>query len=114
MSRSALRLLLQNQLPEAAVIDVKSPAEIPTSDPGEERCLLVYSWDSPAKETERVAWIEYFKKRDRQMKVIALSGRPEASCQTYQAGADVFVCKCDPPERLLSVLEKILLDSRGI
>ena len=36
--------------------------------------------------------------------VIALSGRPEVRSAALAAGADGFVCKCDPPERLLSAI----------
>jgi len=36
--------------------------------------------------------------------VVALSGRLEARSEALAAGADAFVCKCDPPERLLAVL----------
>ena len=37
--------------------------------------------------------------------VIALSGRPEVRREVLAAGADAFVCKSDPPDRLLSALE---------
>ncbi len=37
--------------------------------------------------------------------VIALSGRPEARRAALAAGADAFVSKCDPPERLLAAIE---------
>ncbi len=37
--------------------------------------------------------------------VIALSGRPEVRRATLAAGADAFVSKCDPPERLLAAIE---------
>ena len=39
------------------------------------------------------------------MKVVALSGRPEARQPALDAGADVFVSKGDPPERLLAAME---------
>ena len=37
--------------------------------------------------------------------VIALSGRPEAKRAALAAGADGFVSKTDPPERLLAAIE---------
>jgi DNA-binding NarL/FixJ family response regulator len=39
-----------------------------------------------------------------QVLLIALSGRPEARKKALSAGADAFVSKGDPPERLLAVL----------
>ena len=51
-------------------------------------------------------------------KVIALSGRPEVRQEALDAGADGFVSKGDPPERLLTTLRTIdaevnALDDRG-
>jgi DNA-binding NarL/FixJ family response regulator len=37
--------------------------------------------------------------------VIALSGRPEARRAALDAGADAFVSKGDPPERLLAAID---------
>lgn len=39
-------------------------------------------------------------------KVIALSGRPEARQAALAAGADFFVSKGDPPERLLAAVDE--------
>jgi len=36
--------------------------------------------------------------------VIALSGRPEARRASLDAGADAFVSKADPPDRLLAAI----------
>jgi DNA-binding NarL/FixJ family response regulator len=40
--------------------------------------------------------------------VIALSGRLEVRQAALDAGADAFVCKCDPPERLLAAIADCL------
>ena len=49
------------------------------------------------------------------LKVIALSGRPEARTAALAAGADLFVSKGDPPEQLLGAVEgcKRFLDGAG-
>jgi DNA-binding NarL/FixJ family response regulator len=39
------------------------------------------------------------------LKVIALSGRPEARSAALAAGADMFVSKGDPPEQLLRAVD---------
>ena len=36
--------------------------------------------------------------------IVALSARLEVRPKALAAGADAFVCKCDPPERLLAVI----------
>jgi pimeloyl-ACP methyl ester carboxylesterase len=43
-----------------------------------------------------------------QLHVIALSGWPEERQAALDAGADAFVCKCDPPERLLAAIADCL------
>jgi DNA-binding NarL/FixJ family response regulator len=41
------------------------------------------------------------------LKVIALSGNPEVNSLALEAGADAFVCKCDSPDRLLSIVSAL-------
>ena len=41
------------------------------------------------------------------LKVVVLSGRPEARRDALAAGADAFVSKGDPPDRLLAALRAI-------
>ncbi|MDA8443278.1 MAG: response regulator [Peptococcaceae bacterium] len=41
------------------------------------------------------------------LRVVALSGRPEAAKAALAAGADAFVSKGDQPERLVSTLRDI-------
>jgi DNA-binding NarL/FixJ family response regulator len=38
------------------------------------------------------------------MRIVALSAQPEARRLALAAGADAFVCKADPPERLLEAI----------
>jgi DNA-binding NarL/FixJ family response regulator len=44
--------------------------------------------------------------------VVVLSGRPEVRREALAAGADAFVSKVDPPERLLAALHA--MDSRSM
>ena len=44
-------------------------------------------------------------------KTIVLSGRPESEQAALAAGADAFVSKANPPERLLSTLRKLIRES---
>jgi DNA-binding NarL/FixJ family response regulator len=47
------------------------------------------------------------------LKVIVLSGRPEARGDALAAGADAFVSKGDPPDRLLAALRTIARQVQG-
>ena len=46
--------------------------------------------------------------------IIALSGRPELGAEAINAGADAFVSKIDPPERLLSTIDRFQKQSDRI
>jgi len=43
-----------------------------------------------------------------QVRVVAMCGRPEMEEAALSAGADAFVCKTEPPEKLLAVLKACL------
>jgi DNA-binding NarL/FixJ family response regulator len=46
-------------------------------------------------------------------KVIVLSARPEAEGLALSAGANAFVCKGDPPDRLLDSFRSLVQESRA-
>ena len=46
--------------------------------------------------------------------VIVLSGRPETRREALAAGADAFVSKADPPERLLATLQGMNNARKGL
>ena len=50
------------------------------------------------------------KARSPQVRVIALAVDPDCRADALAAGADAFVCKCEPPERLLKMLSAIVGD----
>jgi two-component system NarL family response regulator len=45
-----------------------------------------------------------------QVKIIVLSVHTERAAEARAAGADAFVCKCEPPEALLKALEQVTKD----
>ena len=45
-----------------------------------------------------------------QVKIIVLSVYAEHEAEALSAGADAFVCKCEPPEALLKALEQAIKD----
>jgi DNA-binding NarL/FixJ family response regulator len=50
-------------------------------------------------------WLIALTKNRPGLHVIVLSGRPEAQRAALAAGADVFVSKIDPPDKLLAAIE---------
>jgi DNA-binding NarL/FixJ family response regulator len=100
--RSALRFLLEQE-PEIDIVgetaeaqDLLSQAEIAQPD------LVLLDWELPGSLVAELLFA--LRARCAQMKVVALSGRPEARQEALAAGIDAFVSKGDPPEYLLTVL----------
>ena len=99
---SALRLLL-NQQPGIEVVGETAEAEalsacVENTDPD----LILLDWELPG--LSHNGGFPALRARYPNLKVIALNGQPEARITALKAGADAFVSKVDPPERLLGTL----------
>jgi DNA-binding NarL/FixJ family response regulator len=97
--RFALRVLLERQ-PEFEVVGEAGNvyqllAQVGTICPH----LVLLGWELPGLST--LDSLALLHDSCPGVFVIALSGRPEAREAALQAGADGFVSKVDPPERLL-------------
>jgi DNA-binding NarL/FixJ family response regulator len=66
--------------------------------------LLLLHWRLGEEMPELV---EMLKRDCPELRVIALSVRQEASQPALDAGAEAFVCKMDPPEKLLAAIESV-------
>jgi DNA-binding NarL/FixJ family response regulator len=77
----------------------------------EETCpdLLLLDWRLRGPRPDN--WITSLHSRCPGLRVIALSGHSEDNQAALKAGADAFVCKCDPPERLLRAVEALCAGS---
>jgi DNA-binding NarL/FixJ family response regulator len=100
--RFALRVLLAQQ-PEWDVVgeaaDAKDlMAKLTATRPR----LILLGWELPG--LAEIGCAEALRDVDPGLCVIALSGRPEAQQSALAAGADAFVSKSDPPERLLATI----------
>lgn len=96
---SALRLLLEQESALDVVgetgqaQDLLAQAEIAQPD------LVLLDWELPGSLAADL--LSALRARCVQVKVVALSGRPEARLEALAAGIDAFVSKGDPPEYLL-------------
>jgi len=107
--RSALRLILDRQ-PEIEVLGEAVNATgvldwLKALQPD----LVLLDWELPGMEGG--ALLQAVRERCPTLRVIALSGRPEARSAALEAGADAFVSKGDPPERLLEAIEGLFASS---
>jgi DNA-binding NarL/FixJ family response regulator len=102
---SALRLLL-TQEPAFAVVGEVREAKKLIKEVGETSPdLLLLDWELPGLSAK--GRFSQLLQRYPDLKVIVLSGRPEARRAALAAGADAFVSKGDPPERLLAALQAV-------
>jgi len=107
--RSALRLILEQlQGIEAIdeVTDAKSLADrLSTCHPD----LLLLDWELPGLHPG-ASFSDWRQLYHFPLKVIVLSGRYQSRRTAMASGADAFVSKCEPPERLFATLKAMGAD----
>jgi DNA-binding NarL/FixJ family response regulator len=100
--RHALRLLLEQELEPEAVDEAADAetllAQVATSGPE----LLLLDWGLPGMPAEDL--LAALRQRCPDWTIVVLSGQMEAEQDALRAGADAFVSKADPPERLLAAI----------
>ncbi len=103
---SALRLLLTHE-PGMAVVGEAAEARSARQQVAALRPdLLLLDWELPG--TTGAALVEELRAAVPGMSIIALSSHPEARSAALGAGADAFVSKGDPPDRLLAAMRGVL------
>ena len=71
--------------------------------------LVLLDWELPGRPA--AALLFALHGLDYSPKVLVLSARPEAETDALTAGADAFVCKGDPPERLMDSFRSLVHES---
>lgn len=102
--RHALHVLLARRPELDLVGDATDGCELKnllsTTDPD----LLILDWMLPGLAEE--GSIQAIRMIQPELKIIALSSRPEHGREAISAGADAFVSKIDPPEKLLIAIDR--------
>ena len=99
---SALRLLLRQE-PEVAIVDQAANVEqVLGRFRWRQPNLVLLDWELPDQGGSEV--LARLRTTWPDTAVIVLSGRPEARQAALAAGANAFVSKGDPPERLLEAV----------
>jgi DNA-binding NarL/FixJ family response regulator len=108
--RSALRLLLEHEPGLRVVGETDKVEGLLAHLKAVKPDLILLDWELPdpsvtyASSDPGSSLLSALRSQCPHLQVIALSGRPEARQAALAAGADAFVSKGDPPERLLSTL----------
>ncbi len=105
--RSALRLIVEQEAGVALFSEVDNAAMLLKTVEEQRPDLLFLDWELPGLQppTQILARLRRGSPR---LIVIAMSGRQEADALALALGADAFVSKTEPPERLLNVLRSCM------
>jgi DNA-binding NarL/FixJ family response regulator len=103
--RSALRLLLEQQPDLVVVGEAEAGAALLPEVGATQPDLLLVDWELPGPPVSSL--VDALKELAPALIVVALSGRPESRRAAAQAGADGFVSKVDPPEKILGTLRRL-------
>lgn len=101
--RYALRVLFK-QRPDLVLVGeamdaFELQAMLSTTNPG----MLIVDWMLPG--LVEIGSIAELQRCKGSLIVIALSGRPELGREALKAGANAFVSKIDPPDKLLKTID---------
>ncbi|NQT73748.1 MAG: response regulator transcription factor [Chloroflexi bacterium] len=104
--RSALRLLLEQESGVTIESEVTRVEDLLAQL--EKRCadLVLLDWELPGLKPENL--LSSIHHCCPELKIIAISGRPESRKNALGAGADMFVSKADAPETLLEAISSFL------
>jgi DNA-binding NarL/FixJ family response regulator len=111
--RSALRLLLDHEPGLYVVGEADETEDLLVQVEATNPDLILLDWELPDRSVTNSSGgsgsrlISTLRAYCPSLRVIALSGRLEARQASLAAGADAFVSKGDPPERLLTTLRAI-------
>ncbi len=100
--RFALRVTLERQPGLASVSEVANADELLSQAENMQPDLLLLDWELADVDAE--ATLRRLRKVCPHLCIIALSAKDEMREAALKAGADAFVSKADPPERLLAAI----------
>ncbi|MCJ7568080.1 MAG: response regulator transcription factor [Anaerolineales bacterium] len=101
-TRFALRLLIEQATGHTIVAEVADAESLTSKIRETLPDLVLLEWELSHENNGRT--ISSLKEDHPQMKVLVLSGQPKWRQAALDAGADDFVSKVDPPDRLMMML----------
>jgi DNA-binding NarL/FixJ family response regulator len=105
--RSALRLLLEQDALPFNVTEISDKEGLFESLWENCPVAVLLDWELPGFQGENS--LEIVNSCCPNIKVIAMSSRYEARHEALKAGADAFISKAEPPEKILATLYALLL-----
>jgi len=103
--RSALALLLETRLNVNIVGEVDSMENLLVYVADYHPDIVILDWELPGSpQKDRGAALKALYSP---LKVVVTSSRPEIAQQALAAQADSYVCKCEPPEQVVKVIQAL-------
>jgi DNA-binding NarL/FixJ family response regulator len=102
---SALALLLETRLNAHIVGQSSTMEDLLTSLPVIHPSLVILDWELPG--SPKAGRVRALRRIDPALKVVITSAQPDVARKARAARADAFVCKCEPPEQILQVLQSL-------
>lgn len=100
--RSALRLLIEQELAFNVVGEAGAADELLRGILKNYPQVVLLDWELPGLPDQHK--LDSMRLIDPELKIIALSGQPEARKMALAEGVDIFVSKSDPPDGVLKAL----------
>jgi DNA-binding response OmpR family regulator len=97
--RFALRTLLQQEREQILFEESGDAAALACQIKQFRPHLVILDWELPGRPATALPFV--LNEVGDKPRIVVLSTRPESEAAALAAGADAFVCKADPPERLL-------------
>jgi DNA-binding NarL/FixJ family response regulator len=104
--REAYKCLLEDQVGICVMNEAASEPELLAQLAESCPDLVLLDWELSG--TKGVLLLERAREICPEMRVVALSVRPEARDEALHAGAQGFVSKGDPPERLMAAIRTLM------
>lgn len=104
-TRFALSTLLQQQPGWIVAGEVSASSQLQDQIDASLPEVLLLDWSLPGLKGDET--VSLLKVRYPVMAVIVMSGRPEIKKQALSAGADAFVSKTEPPDKLLGAISSV-------
>ena len=105
---SSLRLLLETRLDLELITEARDMEHVLAQVEDAHPDALILDWELPGRPTR--GKITVLRALIPDIKIIVINTRPELKEAVLAEGADDFICKTDPPSRLLEAIQKLCLD----
>ncbi len=102
--RSAFKLLLETRLDLGSITEARDMEHVLAQVEDTRPECLILDWELPGRPTrERVTVLRTLMPG---LRIIVTSVRPESKAEALSEGADAFISKSDPPEKILDAVQK--------